>query len=632
MIRSRHSIVSLLALLTLTSAAKAVDKEKLRRAVSLPRLCTMVGYGLNGRGEFTHSSELVPEPEKIAKIENELKGDATDAERYSYLARLYYRAHQQTKGKEACLKAVALFRKQLEQHPGNAAIQLRLAEALDHAEKSEEAETLARRVVNDEPNDWHAWLVLGGIVHEKSLRAITERKPLRWGSPEALLQCMRAANPTPEKIAAAQQYRHGAVACFDRAVSLAPGEAEVYLRRGASRYVYGLLECGLRLYKGEKADFFEYGMARDALPDLRRAIDLKRSEYKGIGMVVLCETMTETLDLAKRNPSAKPPKKPLDALSESTQKRVLKDLACLEAGTRDPDKSKAAEAAEVLGFLQSLLLADYSAAEKSFRQSIELEPKREVAWDFLESCLAKAKNYRELEAICRERLNYKDSARNCLMLAKAYGYLREFDKAEEVTRGGLRREPDDFMLRIALADLLLMHGDEASLRQAGKLLVKVDEKSLSDNGGEDRWANYTFGCGIYYGLIGECERADKWLKELQKHKPDYPGIKDALNALSRHSPDTLYAEPAKQRLSQSKEKPPARVGQLIIIGNEKISDEAILEQVPFFPGQILAYPDLRIAEQNLSRLKGLKSNPKVTVIDREGDGEFKDIEIRIEEK
>lgn len=531
MIRSRHPIVSLLALLTLTSAVEAVDKEKLRRAVSLPRLCAMVGYGLNGRGEFLHSSELVPVPEKIAKIENELKGDATGAERYSHLARLYYRAHQQTKGKEACLKAVALFRKQLEQHPGNAAIQLRLAEALDLAEKSEEAETWARRVVKDRPNDWHAWLVLGGILHGKSLRAINDGKPFRWTSPDALLQCMRAANPTPEKIAAAQRYRGGAIACFDRAVFLAPGEAEVYLRRGASRYNYGFIECGLRLYKGEKADLFEYGLGREALPDLRRAIDLKRQEYKGIGMVVFAETTTEALDLAKRNPSAKLPKKPFDALSEPTQKRVLKDLACLEAGTREPDKSKAAEAAEVLGFLQSLLLADNSAAEKSYRRSIGLDPKREVAWDFLEYCLATTKNYRELEAVCRERLNYKDSALNRLMLAKAYDYLHQLDKAEEVIRAGLQREPVDFMLRLALADLLLMHGNEASLRQAGELLVKVDEKDLSNNGREDRWANYTFAIGIYYGLIGEREKAQKWLRQVQKHKPQYPGIEDALNAL-----------------------------------------------------------------------------------------------------
>jgi outer membrane protein assembly factor BamA len=74
------------------------------------------------------------------------------------------------------------------------------------------------------------------------------------------------------------------------------------------------------------------------------------------------------------------------------------------------------------------------------------------------------------------------------------------------------------------------------------------------------------------------------------------------------------------------------VGQIFIIGNVKTRDDVILEQVPFFPGQILSYPDLRIAEKNLAHLKGLKSNPTVTVLDREGDGVFKDIRITVGEK
>lgn len=98
-------------------------------------------------------------------------------------------------------------------------------------------------------------------------------------------------------------------------------------------------------------------------------------------------------------------------------------------------------------------------------------------------------------------------------------------------------------------------------------------------------------------------------------------------------PRSIYTERAEKRLAELKEhegKPQVRVGQVILIGNEKISDVAILEQLPFFPGGPLSYTDIRVAEQNLSRLKGLKSKPRVTVLDREG--EYKDIEIRIEEK
>ncbi len=101
--------------------------------------------------------------------------------------------------------------------------------------------------------------------------------------------------------------------------------------------------------------------------------------------------------------------------------------------------------------------------------------------------------------------------------------------------------------------------------------------------------------------------------------------------IRRRYPQTLYDERAQKRLAELKEKPPARVGQIFILGNKKILDGEILEQLKLYPGQVLTYPDLRIAEQNLSRLKGLKSNPKVKVIDREGGSEFKDIEITVEE-
>ena len=168
------------------------------------------------------------------------------------------------------------------------------------------------------------------------------------------------------------------------------------------------------------------------------------------------------------------------------------------------------------------------------------------------------------------------------------------------------------------------------------------------------------------------EEAERCLKRAEFwRRTGHPG--SALvyyEQLSQNYPDTIYAERAKERMSEmeklllsrtdlsdadrflkerwieskkqggkprkqpakSEGKPPARVGQIFIIGNKKIPDETILEQVKLYPGMLLDYTDLRIAEQNLSRLKGLKSNPKVTVIDREGAGEFKDIEITVEEK
>jgi outer membrane protein assembly complex protein YaeT len=86
------------------------------------------------------------------------------------------------------------------------------------------------------------------------------------------------------------------------------------------------------------------------------------------------------------------------------------------------------------------------------------------------------------------------------------------------------------------------------------------------------------------------------------------------------------------------EKPPAKVGNIIIVGNEVTRDNVILRQIPLLPGQTLTYPDLRVAERNLARLDIFETNaqtgvrPTVSVLDPESDTEFKDILVRVGEK
>jgi outer membrane protein assembly complex protein YaeT len=85
------------------------------------------------------------------------------------------------------------------------------------------------------------------------------------------------------------------------------------------------------------------------------------------------------------------------------------------------------------------------------------------------------------------------------------------------------------------------------------------------------------------------------------------------------------------------ERPPARVGQVIVVGNEVTKQNVILRQVPLYPGQVLTYPDLRLAETNLARLNIFESNPEsgvrptVTVLDPDSEGEFKDVLVNVQE-
>ena len=100
-----------------------------------------------------------------------------------------------------------------------------------------------------------------------------------------------------------------------------------------------------------------------------------------------------------------------------------------------------------------------------------------------------------------------------------------------------------------------------------------------------------------------------------------------------------YPAPGQVDVSyQVTEKPQSKVGQIIIAGNDVTRDNVILRQVGLYPGQILTYPDLKIAERNLTKLnifevdpaKGIK--PTVTVLDPDGDKEFKDILVTVQEE
>ncbi len=88
---------------------------------------------------------------------------------------------------------------------------------------------------------------------------------------------------------------------------------------------------------------------------------------------------------------------------------------------------------------------------------------------------------------------------------------------------------------------------------------------------------------------------------------------------------------------QVQERPPASVGQIFIVGNEVTRQNVILRQVPLFPGQILSFPDLRVAERNLAQLQIFETNqetgvrPTVTVLDPEGDNPVKDVLVTVQE-
>ena len=83
------------------------------------------------------------------------------------------------------------------------------------------------------------------------------------------------------------------------------------------------------------------------------------------------------------------------------------------------------------------------------------------------------------------------------------------------------------------------------------------------------------------------------------------------------------------------EKPQSYVGEVIIVGNNVTQDRVIRSMLGLYPGQILRYPELKLAESNLARLGIFEMNPELgqrpSVTAIESPGPFKDVLVKVQE-
>lgn len=128
-----------------------------------------------------------------------------------------------------------------------------------------------------------------------------------------------------------------------------------------------------------------------------------------------------------------------------------------------------------------------------------------------------------------------------------------------------------------------------------------------------------------------------------KIKADCDKIKDYIGYCGREAranPEVVFQKDAPGLVVvnyQVEEKQPALVGQIFVVGNERTKQNVILRQVPLYPGQILTYPDMRVAERNLARLGIFEASPDgsdkptVTLKDPNSDSPLKDILVQVKE-
>ena len=533
-----HYWIALLVLTTVLSQAATPEpaSSRLRKLLKMPVVSLEAGFSLNSEEGFSVLPGKADAPKEISELRKHLKGDSSDAERYSKLGELYSKAGEIKKAEESCEKAAVLFRQQVATRPDEPELLSSFGRALWTTDKNGEAESVLRRAVGIGSDRTICWETLGHFLESEAKRALIADPETTHAklTPDKLLLEVSRNKPNAEKVAQSRKLAYEASTCFDKAVVVSTNSSDAYLQRALHKSFNGFLQNVLAFVQGEKTDLSEVmkGMfSLDCLPDFQEAAQLSTKEYRTVVMAAFFEAFAYKMQSGKHPQSGAVF---WDQLPDTSQRHIRDAMTRLENLGQEPDTRIAAGALESLAILQGFVVGDRNGAEKSARRAVALDPNREQAWDMLIGFLVRPETYEELRITCEQRVRQKETARNRILLAKAYERLNQLDRAEQNVLLALKLDGNDFTANLSEAALLIKRRlDSSSLNSAYRFLARSEQvlkKESKDS--EMRFVQLSLTSSIYYALRGEVDRARQLLRGVLESDKNNEEAREILNTLS----------------------------------------------------------------------------------------------------
>ncbi len=243
----RAALLSL-SLLTLLapSAAAQVDKEALRKAAQLPTVSVTFNFGIDPVRGWVVGFGKPDASADIKAVRAQMKGDASDAERYFRLGTLLSEKKDWT---AALTTAKQLYRQRLAMKPDDGYLLCRLGMTLWELDENKEAEELVRQAVQKAPGDWRSWSALGDLLDGKSYDALPYKNGSRLSVKGLGIEAMVATTdlfdgpPSTAQLELARKLRREDAHLFRQGRwALAPREPQPYLDRAKSAAYGGMFE------------------------------------------------------------------------------------------------------------------------------------------------------------------------------------------------------------------------------------------------------------------------------------------------------------------------------------------------------------------------------------------------------
>lgn len=510
--------------------------DRLRELVVFPQINLTFSWGMQlqeNKWVIAHNVDL---PDEITRQRNEFKRNPDDTKQLLRLAYLLNCNGETNESRTCYLKAEKLCRDKIAANPQDWLRLMALGESLDALGKADEAEHNFRKATLVSSNEWRCWVGLGNFLPNQYFFSMFPTNLLSQVGPGQMpSQAVLNYRPSAEVLGKAEAACDEASRCFEHAVAIAPKEPEVFFQQAGYMSISNWQNCFFRCYRENEnissktwiLSFF----SPETTANLKKAGELKQKDYEYISLAAYFEyfvpmIQADVADFTK------------NMLPEKTRLSIQRAMTRLENLSEDPDPKSAAGALENLGFL-NMAFGNKPAAATNFRRAVALDPTREQSWDLLLATFVEAGSPEEKVAACEAQLKQKDSARNHLLLARAFQYQKKWDKAGEQAEAALVMDSNNVVGHLELLALAIKRSADTNFM--AKAFEEFDhaqaayEKSPDNNEKQIRWRELTLNVAILYGLENTPDyqkAANAWVDAVLKNNPNDQQARDISKSLN----------------------------------------------------------------------------------------------------
>ena len=520
----------------LQGAAPARDQDRLRKLVRLPRLSFQVGLNFDPIRGLVVEAGRSSAARDIADIRKLMHGDSADAPRYYEIGIFLLEMGDVPRATQSFGRAVSLYRQQSADQSTDGSVLTAFGDALAAAGELAEAERVLRQAVALAPKDWSCHLALGRLLTLRALSvgSLEGRAPAQPAELSGLVGELSRTKPSAQQLEKAQKAADDAIGSLDRAVELAPTESRAYVGRASGRSTRSLLQAVVRMASGDDSDptkLWIGALSKDALSDLQQAAKLDPTSSTAISTAVWFEVFSIGMERGFSRMDEIMSGSLWSSMPDETRRNLGRAMDRLADIGQAPEPRQAAGDLEKLGMIQYLIVRDLRGGESTLRRAVSLDPGRDQAWETLTVLLVSSERSADLVAVCQDRLKAEESARNRVLLAKAYEHLNQVDRVLAEASTAQKRYPEDPLVNLTLAAAVLKASDDSGdLRPVARYLNKC-QQALGDPPPRDMVLNLLLLQGLYYGLVEMHEEARASLHQLLELDRSNAEAKEALQVI-----------------------------------------------------------------------------------------------------